>query len=143
MATKKKALRVYYGWAKLNKVVKREALTVIFLNDSTGTRIGKDGSDGVTRFMNICAQRFQTDAEMSDAEHYNRIYSVYNIFLDDKKINGSLNAALEANFDADKNHVRQSERKAIMEKLREGFMRLHPNYQEPKRQRYIQLELFT
>lgn len=143
MAAQKKALRVYYGWAKLNKVIKREALMVIYLNDSAGTRIGKDGSDGVSRFMTICAQRFQTNAEMNDAVNYNRIYTVYNIYLDDKKINGSLNAALVANFDADQNNVSKAERNAIKEKLREGFMRLHPNYQEPQSHRYIQLELFN
>ena len=42
-----KLLPVYYGWAKINKIAKREALTVIFLNDTTGPRIGKDGYDGV------------------------------------------------------------------------------------------------
>lgn len=34
---------VFYGWAKLNKVMKREALMVIFLNDNPGPRINKDG----------------------------------------------------------------------------------------------------
>ena len=46
-------LRVYYGWAKLNKVVKREALTVIFLNDDPGPRYNKDGYDGVSRYINV------------------------------------------------------------------------------------------
>lgn len=127
-----KLLPVYYGWAKINKVVKREALTVIFLNDTTGPRIGRDGYDGVTRYIEVCAMRYQTKAEREDARHCNRVYTVYSIFMDDRRINGSLDTALRTNFDADKNHVSESERKAIMEKLRAHYMRKHPHYVEPK-----------
>lgn len=128
-----KLLPVYYGWAKINKIAKREALTVIFLNDTTGPRIGKDGYDGVTRFMEICHMRYQTEAELTDARFANRVYTVYSIFMDDKHINGSLDAALRTNFDADKNHVSENERKKIMEKLKVHYMSKHPNYQEPKK----------
>lgn len=126
-----KLLPVYYGWAKLNKIAKREALAVFFLNDKTGPRVGRDGYDGVTRFIEICYTRFQTAKELKDAEFATRIYSVYNIFMDDKKIKGSLEAALQANFEADKNHVSDKERRTIMEKLRAGYLRKHPDYKEP------------
>lgn len=128
-----KLLPVYYGWVKINKVTKREALTVIFLNDLTGPRIGKDGYDGVSRFIEICHMRYQTKAELSDARFANRVYSVYSIFMDDKHINGSLEAALRTNFDADKNHVSENERRKIMEKLKVHYMNKHKNYQEPRR----------
>lgn len=59
----RRLLPVYYGWAKLNKIAKREALTVIFLNDFAGPRIGRDGYNGVTRYIDVCAWRYQTDAE--------------------------------------------------------------------------------
>lgn len=122
---------VYYGWAKVNKIAKREALVVIFLNDQPGPRIGKDGTDGVSRFMHICYKRLQTEAEQKDAQNFNRIYTVYNIFMDDKRINGSLQKALQANFDADCNNVSEAKRKEIMVKLRESYMQLHPEYREP------------
>ncbi len=126
-----KLLPVYYGWAKVNKIAKREALVVIFLNDHTGPRIGKDGTDGVSRFMHICYKRLQTEDEQKDSHNCNRIYTVYNIFMDDKHINGSLETALRTNFDADKNHVSENERRKIMEKLKVQYMSKHPNYKEP------------
>ena len=126
-----KLLPVYYGRAKLNKIAKREALTVIFLNGYAGPRIGKDGHDGVTRFIEICAMRYQTEDEVKDAEFSNRIYSVYNIFMDDKAIKGSLDAALRANYEADSKNVSEKERKSIREKLKSVFMKNHPDYREP------------
>ena len=128
---KETRFHVYYGWEKMNKIAKREALMVIFLNDQTGPRIGKDGTDGVSRFMHICYKRFQTEAEQKDSHNCNRIYTVYRIFMDDKHINGSLEAALRTNFDADKNHVSENERRKIMEKLKVHYMSKHPNYKEP------------
>ena len=126
-----KLLPVYYGWAKINKIAKREALTVIFLNDDVGPRIDKDGYDGVSRFIEICHMRYQTKAELTDAKFTNRVYTIYSIFMDDKHINGSLEAALRTNFNADKNHVSENERKKILEKLKVHYMSKHRNYQEP------------
>lgn len=126
-----KLLPVYYGWAKINKIAKREALTVIFLNDDVGPRIGKDSYDGVSRFIEICYMRYQTKEELTDANFANRVYTIYSIFMDDKHINGSLEAALRTNFNADENHVSENERKKIMEKLKVHYMSKHRNYQEP------------
>ena len=128
----RRLLHVYYGWAKLNKIAKREALTVIFLNDYAGSRIGRDGHDGVTRYIDVCAWRYQTDAERQDAKLSNRLYTVYSIFMDDKHIRGSLEAALHANFVADKNNVSEKDRKEIMEKLRTHYIATHRNYREPR-----------
>lgn len=127
----KRLLPVYYGWAKMSKIAKREALVVIFLNDLAGPRIGKDGNDGVSRFIHICYKRLQTEAELKDARNCNRIYTVYNIFMDDKYINGSLKKALQANFGADSNNVSEPKRKEIQDKLRSGYLELHPDYREP------------
>ncbi|MBQ8969195.1 MAG: hypothetical protein IJ064_05645 [Bacteroidaceae bacterium] len=131
-------LPVYYGWAKLNKIQKREALTVIFLNDHPGPRIDKDGEDGVSRFITPVYKRWQTDEEMQDAEQANRMYSVYSIFMDDRKINGSLDVALRLNFQSDKNHVSVKEREKIRDLLRDKYLVEHPDYREPCRQ----LDLF-
>lgn len=127
-----KRLKVYYGWRKLSKTIKRESLTVIFLNDMTGPRIGKDDNDGVTRFINIAHCRWQTKDEMKDAESSNRIYSVYEIYMDDKNIQGSLQMALQCNYNADKNNVCDEERQLIRDKLREAYMMAHPDYKEPQ-----------
>ena len=103
--------------------------------------------------------RYQTEAELTDARFANRVYTVYSIFMDDKHINGSLEAALRTNFDADKNHVSDKPaqdrlhlsvgrglgrmsfpsvwlgsgggRRKIMEKLKVHYMSKHPNYKEP------------
>ena len=128
----RRLLPVYYGWAKLNKIAKREALTVIFLNDFTSPRTNKDGYDGVTRYIDVCAWRYQTDAERQDAKLSNRIYTVYSIFMDDKHIRGSLDAALHANFVADKNNVSEKDRKEIMEKLKTHYISTHRGYREPR-----------
>ena len=130
-------LPVYYGWAKLNKIQKREALTVIFLNDHPGPRIDKDGEDGVTKFISPVYKRWQTEEEMQDAVQANRMYTVYSIFMDDKKIKGSLDAALHFNFEADKNHVPVKEREKKRELLRNKYLADHPQYKEPCRQLYL------
>lgn len=134
----KELLPVYYGWAKLNKVQKREALMVIFLNDPTGPRIGRDGQDGVTKYMIPVYKRWQTEDEMKDAELSTRTYSAYSIFMDEKTVKGSLEAALDANYNADKNNVTAKERDAIRKALREKYMADHPEYREPAgRQLYL------
>ncbi len=130
-------LPVYYGWAKLNKIQKREALTVIFLNDHPGPRIDKDGEDGVTKLIVPVYKRWQTEEEMQDAEQVNRMYTVYSIFMDDTKIRGSLDAALHRNFEADKNHVPVKEREKIRGLLRYKYLAGHPKYREPSRQLYL------
>ena len=127
-----KSLPVYYGWAKINKIQKREALTVIFLNDIPGPRQTKDGYDGVTRWIEPVYKRWQTEAEMSDADHVNRMYTSFSVYMDDKRFGGSLEAVLEYNSEADKNHVSETERKKIQELLRTSYISHHITYKEPK-----------
>lgn len=126
-------MNVYYGFAKLNNVIHREALTVMYINERiTPPRINKDGMDGVTRFMNVFYTRKQTAGEMEDAKVCNRIYTVFEIFLDDPKVKGSLNRALDFNNEADANNVSKAERERIRTALHDGWMKLHPKYIEPK-----------
>lgn len=124
------ALPVYYGWAKLNKVMKREALMVIFLNDRPGPRIGKDGYDGVTKWIVPVYKRIQTAEEMADAKECNRMYSAYSLFMDDRQFHGSLQAILDANNESDRNHVSEEERLKIAEELRKAYMDGHPHYKD-------------
>ena len=135
--SKRKPLKVYYGWAKLNAIQKREALTVVFLNDETPPRINKDGMDGVTKYMTPVYCRNQTIGEMQDAKSSNRQYTVYSIFMDDKRIAGSLETALRENYNSDVKNVNPDENMKIWKALHYAYMQEHPDYKEPQ----CQLEL--
>lgn len=113
-----KNLRVFYGWTKINKVRKSEAISVIFEN-------AKQNEDRTMRFINKMQDtvyiRKQTKAEAADAASINRMFTEYSIRLDDKKIGGDLEKALETNFESDKNHVSMEERIVIREELRKTY----------------------
>lgn len=131
-----KNLRVFYGWSKVNKIRKKEAISVIFEND----RMNEEKTlRAVGKFQETVYIRKQTDNEKSDAEHSNRMFTEYSVFMDDKRINGSLEAALQANKNADRNNVSRKVLDEIENKLRDAFMMSHRDYKEPIRQ----LELFT
>ena len=124
-------LRVYYGWRKLSKSVKRESLAVVFLDDDPGPRIDKDGYDGVTKYIHVAYSRWQTKQEALDGKLSNRMYTMYEIFMDDKYVQGSLERALQANYDSDKNNVSKKEREIIRDKLRVAYLASNPDYREP------------
>lgn len=129
-----KRLPVYYGWAKINRVMRREALMVIFLNENPGPRVGRDGSDGVTKWIVPVYKRWQTQKEAEDGKSSVRMYTTFDTYMDDKRIGGSLENILQDNDEADKNNVSKSEREAIRKALYKAYMEAHPNYREPKRQ---------
>ena len=133
-------LAVYYGWSKLNKIQKREALAVFFLNSEIiPPRIDRGhGYDGVDKYMDVAYKRWQTEGEAKDAAKCNRIYTVYYIFMDDKRIGGNLSRALEQNWLDDRKNVSENEREKIREALRNMWMAKHPDYKEA---RAVQLEL--
>lgn len=146
-------LRVWYGWAKLNKIRKREAISVIFENGKQSS----ERTDGFIRKMqNTVYVRYQTDEEAKDAVSKSRMFTEYNIFMDDKAIKNSLDFALWVNSEADANNVSAKERAVIEEKLRTAYMADHRQYKEPdpnfamiqickfsnKKQKPVQLELF-
>ena len=131
-------LKVYYGWAKLGKVRKKEAISVVYEN-SVGVGEHHRMSKSLKASQNTVYWRYQTDKEAEDANLYNRIFTEFSVFMDDKHIAGSLERALKANSDADKNNVSAGERKKIAELLRRAFLAEHRNYKEPLG---LQLELF-
>lgn len=134
---RKSRLRVYYGWAKLGKVRKREGISIIYENTegvAEHHRMGKV----LTKAQHTVCWRYQTEGEAKDAGQINRVFTEYSVFLDDKKIGGSLEAALRANSLADQKNVSPSERKRIADELRSWYMREHRDYKEPIRQ----LDLF-
>ena len=111
-------MRVFYGWTRINKVRKSEAISVIFENS-------KQNEDRTMRFINKMQDtvyiRKQTKAEAQDAVGINRMFTEYSIRLDDKKMGGELDKVLETNFEADKNHVSLKERTIIREELRKAY----------------------
>lgn len=130
-------LKVYYGWAKLGKVRKRESISVVYENQAgagTHNRMGKT----LNKLQDTVFERYQTTGEASDATATNRVFTEYSIFLDDPKVNGSLERALHYNSAADQNNVSREVRQKITEKLRASYYGRHPDYKEPIRQ----LELF-
>lgn len=133
---KKRTLRVFYGWVKVGKIRKREAISIIFENDE---RPEKKQMRAISKFQNTVFVRKQTEKEKLDAEHSNRVFTEYSIFLDDKAIKGSLQKALKVNNDADRNNVSKTVRKQIEDSLRKAFLSAHPNYRE---QNSLQLSIF-
>ena len=119
--------RVFYGWAKINKIRKKEAISVIFENDGGFEKNDKK----VKLYQNTVYTRFQTKDELKDAEQSNRTFTEYSIYLDDKQIKGSLKRALEVNFLADKNNVSEDVREEIRSLLEKDFLLNHRGYKEP------------
>lgn len=128
-----KGLRVYYGWSKLNKIRKKEAISVIFENDQIPPR----SQNFISKIQNTVYTRRQTADEEKDAIGSIRSFTEYSIFLHDKHCKGSLELALKQNFNADMNNVSEEERALIRNKLREAYLNDHPFHKEP----IIQLEL--
>lgn len=126
-------MKVFYGWAKLGKVRKREAISIIYENEvgvAGHHRMGKS----LKTYQETVYERYQTDEEAKDSKFSNRIFTEFSIFLDDPKINGSLTRALYFNSMADKNNVSERVRKEIADKLKIWFLAHHPNYKEPTRE---------
>lgn len=127
-------LRVFYGWSKVNKIRKKEAISVVYENDSQKE---ERTMRFIKKMMDVVYVRNQTNDEKKGVEEAIRMFTEYSIFMDDKHVKRSLTRALKINFEADKNNVSQEERETIREKLREFYISTHPDYKEP----VIQLEI--
>ncbi len=130
-AVSKRRLKVFYGWSKINKIQKREAIAIAFENEELAGSDCRRSGKSLQKVMTICCERWQTDEEMQDAPYHNRVFTMYNVFLDDKRIGGSLKKALADNSEKDRNHVSADERKRIARKLETAFLASHPGYKEP------------
>ena len=136
-SAKKARLRVFYGWCKLGKIRKREGISIIYENEEGVADHYRMKRSFLSAQYNVC-WRYQTEGEASDAKQLNRVFTEYCVFMDDKHIAGSLEAALRANSESDRYNVSPAERKRIADELRKWYMSEHRNYKEPIRQ----LELF-
>ncbi|MDE7464980.1 MAG: hypothetical protein K2M59_03775 [Muribaculaceae bacterium] len=129
-----KRLRVFYGWNKVNKIRKKEAISVVFEN---GCQRDERTMKFINRMMDVVYVRDQTEDEKKGAEGAIRMFSEYSVFLDEKRFHGSLELGLRCNFESDKNNVSEEERATIRKKLRESYLVSHQGYNEP----VVQLEL--
>jgi len=130
-------LRVFYGWAKIGKIRKKEAISVIFENE---TMREEKTLRAINKYQETVYVRSQTDVEKRDAAYSTRMFTEYSIFLEDKKIKGSLELALKANSEADKNHISEDIRSEISTALRAHYLLHHSNYKEPIVQLEFQLK---
>lgn len=128
-----KRLRVFYGWCKVNKIRKKEAISVVFENDSQRE---EKTMKFINKMLDVVYVRDQTEDEKQDAERAFRMFTEYSIFLNERQFQGSLELALRCNFESDKNNVSEDERETIRRKLRESYLSSHPEYKEPT----VQLE---
>lgn len=122
--TKCSRLKVYYGWTKVNKIRKREAISVIFENES-GAGEHSRYSKTLHKLQDTVFVRYQTEDEAKDAAAHNRVFTEYSIFLDDKTINGDLQKALNANEEADKNNVSKEMSLEIRNALQRNYWANH------------------
>lgn len=111
------ALRVFYGYAKLNKIMKKRSLMIIFENENKGSR----NEARVKSWMHIVYTRNQSEREMQDAKGAIRMFTVYNMFIDKPTYGGDINKVLEENFEADANNISEDERTKIREALKIAF----------------------
>lgn len=134
--TREKPLRVFYGWAKTGKIRKKEAISVIFENESMRD---ERTMRAIAKYQQTVHIRRQTPDERRDAANSTRCFSEYSVFLSDRRIKGSLRRALLENMEADRKNVGERELSEIADKLREAYLAEHPDYKEP----VSQLDLFT
>lgn len=132
-----KHLRVFYGWAKLGKVRKKEAISVIFENERQRE---ERTLRAIAKYQHTVYVREQTAQEMQGAEGIIRVFTEYSIYLSDRHINGSLTMALKANSEADKNHISLKKRNEIEAALRSHYLLTHKDYHEPVIQLFLEFE---
>lgn len=132
-----KHLRVFYGWAKLGKVRKKEAISVIFENER---QRDERTMRAIAKYQHTVYVREQTAQEMQGAEGIIRVFTEYSIYLSDRRINGSLTMALKANSEADKNHISLKTRNEIEAALRSHYLLTHKDYHEPVTQLFLEFE---
>lgn len=114
---KGKKFRVFYGFAKLTKkIVRKKELAIYYENCSAYSN-----DKFIKQKIHIVHERIQTLQEMTDFDIWNRSFTKYGYFIDDKRWNGNIEMILEDNFIAEENHVSKNERAVVREKLRKEY----------------------
>ena len=110
-------MKVHYGFAKLNKIRKKRALTVMFENSGLTDR----GEKFMKKMMHVVCSREQSKEEAEDSRYQNRVFTTYELFIDEKPFHGDIEAVLECNFQKDRNHASVEAREEIREQLRKAY----------------------
>lgn len=127
-------LKAYYGLLKLTKkAIRRPSIIVVFENGKSFKNVIR-----INQMMKVLHIRNQTKQELIDAKVCNRMFTVYEMFLDDKKYNNDPEKAIEHNYMADKNHVSEQERIKIKKAIQSEIYAFYDIKVKPKQQ----LELF-
>ena len=127
-------LRVWYGLRKFTPtVVKKPSIIICFENGYLWKN-----ENSVKRMMKILYCRFQTEQEIQDCKMSSRVFSIWEIYLNDKKFNGDIERAIEFNFQCDSNNVSEEERYQIADKIRNEIY----DFYNIKPKSKIQMELF-
>jgi len=127
-------LKAYYGLRKLTKkAIRRPSIIVVFENGKSSKNIIR-----INQMMKILHVRNQTKQELTDAKVCNRMFTVYEMFLHDKKYKNDPEKAIEHNYMADKNHVSEQERLKIKEAIQSEIYSFYDINAKPKKQ----LQLF-
>lgn len=131
----KRALKVFYGIGKINKIQKKAEIAVFFEN---GNNNPDKNIRMLSRWIKVVYVRNQTDEEMEDAEFKDRMFTKYNYFIDEKPFYGDVEKALLQNFHADSNHVPEKTREEIRDKLRKEFYAFYNR--KPIKREQLELE---
>ena len=115
-------LNVWYGWAVVNKIRKKPALSVIFHNDEV---VSERTLKSLKRFQTTFFVRKQTTEEALDAKNQNKIFTEYSSFVFEKPFNGNIEKLLENNYKADHNNVSEQQLIEIKNALRDGFKHVY------------------
>lgn len=140
----KSKLRVFYGWAKVNKIRKKPAISVLFENEVVYDEDRERRT--INHLQTTNYTRIQTPEEAEDAKHNNRILTEYSLFLFDKEHNGDLEKLLQSNYQSDINNLDVFELETIRKALRDSFKICYPEIKlkkiEKEIKKPVQLELF-
>jgi len=114
-------LKVYYGFTKLTpKIMKNREVAIFYSNGNWW-----NSEAWVKQRIEVIYERFQTDAEATDAEYKNRIFSKAGYLVDKRPYNGDLNKVLQANFDAEKGIIPDIELEKIRKVLNDNYYKYY------------------
>lgn len=123
-------LRVWYGLRKLTeKLVKKPSIIIVFENGYMWKN-----EQSVNRMMKVLHTRYQTEDEMKDAECSTRVFTVWEIFLQDRKFNGDVEKAIEYNRICDSKILSDNELNEIELKIRNEIYDFYNIKKRPKDQ---------
>lgn len=115
--------KVFYGFARLTKkAVRKKSIVIQYANTAN---YNERQQRYIQQKMHIVHERFQTKEEASNSALYNRCWTKWEYFVDDKLWRGDVDSILDHNFLAEVNHVSLEERLLIQEKLKKEYRRYY------------------